>query len=237
MGSVIALPASQHDQKCDEAALSEELRWYNGSFNPRQLDPQGSGSGCFHSAPICTGGGTTEWQAALWRQRNKIGYNSSLRRGNMRNANKAWGAICRGKVFFLQKLVLYLFFPLEIQTWTTDLIYNSLTGMQTLEALKFLYISLFPAVMLIGQGTDSFTLVIFQTPEGLWPLIIQRSKAKSNGRGTNIVTQKTVLCYGTVYHLVSSQDRWGGGDPLGGGLRSPCAFLVVTRSLFKNDFS
>lgn len=90
-----------------EASLSDELHWYNGSFNPRQLDPQGTGSGCFHTTPVYAGGGKADWQASLWGQRNKIASNSSLWRGNMKGA---WDAICRGKVLFIQTLVIYLFF-------------------------------------------------------------------------------------------------------------------------------
>lgn len=76
------------------AQLSDQLHWYNGFFNPSQLDPQGTGSGCFHTAPICAGGGTTDWQAAVWKQRDKIGYNLNPWRGNMGDAacmgNKVW---------------------------------------------------------------------------------------------------------------------------------------------------
>lgn len=63
------------------APLSDELHWYNGCFNPSQLDPQGTGSSCFHTAPICAGGGRTDWQAAVWTLRHKIGYNSEPTEG------------------------------------------------------------------------------------------------------------------------------------------------------------
>lgn len=76
------------------AQLSDQLHWYNGFFNPSQLDPQGTGSGCFHTAPICAGGGTTDWQATVWKQSDKMGYNLNPWRGNMGDAacmgNKVW---------------------------------------------------------------------------------------------------------------------------------------------------
>lgn len=68
------------------APLSDELHWYNGCFNPSQLDPQGTGSSCFHTAPISAGGGRTDWQAAVWTRRHKIGYNSGTHSVNVEDA-------------------------------------------------------------------------------------------------------------------------------------------------------
>lgn len=102
-----AVSVSQRDQKWASAQLSDELHWYNGCFNPSQLDPQGTGSGCFHTARICTGGGRTDWQAAVWTLRDRIGYNS---RSTVRECGRhrfhgkqSVGVSITEKFFLLQK--------------------------------------------------------------------------------------------------------------------------------------
>lgn len=68
------------------AQLSDQLHSYNGCFNPCQLEPRGTGSGCFHTAPIYAGGGRADWQAAVWKQRHRIGSDLNPQRSNMEDA-------------------------------------------------------------------------------------------------------------------------------------------------------